>query len=82
MLVAALSALTLEELVERPAPAKSTRMTLKAATRATLSAHRVIWIVAIVVSCPQFCTQDSQREYTRDKRKPAHQDLTRPCTLR
>lgn len=62
LLVAALSALTLEELVECPAPTKSTRMSLEAATRAALSAHGIIWIVAIVVSCPQFCTQESQTE--------------------
>jgi hypothetical protein len=56
LLLASLSALTLEEVMESAsASTKSSGMSLETAAGTTLSAHRVVWIVAVVISRSKFC---------------------------
>jgi hypothetical protein len=55
LLLASLSALTLEEVMESAsASTESAGMSLESAAGTPLSAHRVVWIVAVVISRAKF----------------------------
>jgi hypothetical protein len=56
LLLASLSALTLEEVMESASTtAESAGVSLETAAGTTLSAHRIVWIIAVVISRSKFC---------------------------
>jgi hypothetical protein len=58
LLLASLSALTLEEVMESASTtAESAGVSLETAAGTTLSAHRVVWIIAVVISRSKFCEE-------------------------